>query len=44
MALVDATDDHHSHENLKIVNMPRIPREQRLQGKRPVRLDDDVNP
>src|SRR5271170_6366252 len=44
MTLVDAANDHHPHENLKIGDLPRVPGEKRLDGKRTIPLDDYVHP
>ncbi len=44
VTLVDAANDHHPHENLKIGDLPRVPGEKRLDGKRTIPLDDYVHP
>src|SRR5271154_5791071 len=44
MTLVDAANDHHPHENLKIGDLPRVPGEKRLDGKRTIPLDNYVHP
>src|SRR3979411_358220 len=44
MALLDASNHHHSHQNLGFIDVTWIACEERLYGKRLIRRDDDINP
>ena len=44
MALINAADHHHAHQDLKLVDMARVARKKRLDSKWPVCLNDHVDP
>jgi len=44
MPLVDAADDHHGHQDLQFGDVARVAREQRLERKRTVGFDHEIDP